>query len=112
MNEIAAATSLNLAWVFGILFTVFGVLVGVIWRSIERRLHKVEECYVSKETLDRVERTWRDAIDSMIEQRKDMHQENRESMNEIKKEIKEGLSEVHQRIDAEFREMRKRQSQH
>lgn len=108
MNEIAAATSIDLAWVFGILFTVFGVLVGVIWRTLEKRLHKIEECFVSKETLERVERTWRDAIDAMTEQRREMHKENKESMNEIK----ESITDIHRRIDDEFREMRKRQSQH
>jgi flagellar biosynthesis/type III secretory pathway M-ring protein FliF/YscJ len=108
MNEIAAAQSLNFQWVFGIIFVVFSVLVGVIWRSIERRLHKLEDCYVSKETLDRVERTWRDAIDSMIETRKEMHEENKEKMNEIK----DSISDIHRRIDEEFREQRKRQPQH
>jgi molecular chaperone GrpE (heat shock protein) len=47
-------------------------------------------------------------MDAMTKQRTEQHKENKEAMNEIKKEIKEGLTEVHQRIDAEFREMRKR----
>lgn len=108
MNELAAATSLNLAWVFGILLGVLSVLVGVIWHNLERRLHKIEDNFVSKETLARVERTWRDAIDAMTEQRREMHRENKESMNEIK----ESISDIHRRIDEEFREQRKRQPQH
>lgn len=103
MNELAAATSINLAWVFGILLGVLSVLVGVIWRNLERRLHKIEDCYVSKETLDRVERTWRDAIDAMTEQRREMHKENKEAMQEIKDDI----ADVRVRIDNEFRELRK-----
>ena len=103
MNEIASATSLNLAWVFGILLGVLSVLVGVIWRNLERRLHKIEDSYVPKETLDRVERTWRDAIDAMTEQRREMHKENKEAMQEIKDDI----ADVRVRIDNEFRELRK-----
>jgi hypothetical protein len=64
MNELAAATSLNLAWGFGALFTVFGVLISVIdrheqakHRRHEARLEKLEELSVTNETLDRVERT-------------------------------------------------------
>lgn len=112
MNEIAASTSLSLAWVFGILFGVLSVLIGVVWQNLERRLHRIEENFVSKETLDRVERTWRDAIEAANAQRREMHQENKETMKESVNEIKESISDIHRRIDEEFRELRKRQAQH
>lgn len=107
MNDVASSHAFEVAmWVIGSLFTVLTLLVGVIHRNGERRhaerdaeLKWMRENYVSKDTLERVERTLQNAVNDMVEQRQQYHQENREAM----REIKESVAGIHRRIDEEFR---------
>lgn len=110
MNELALAHTLDVAmWVFGGLFAVLSLLVGIIRAQNQRRddevrakLLWIEGNYVRSETLDRVERTWCDALEAMTEQRKEMHAENKEGI----REIKDSIARIHERIDEEFRTQR------
>jgi hypothetical protein len=110
MNEVASSHALDLALgAFGALFVLLTGLIGVIYHH-NRKQHEdlkasvdwMREHHVSKETLDRVERTFRDAIDEMTESRRLMHKENQKGIAAIQ----ESVTGVHRRIDEEFRFIR------
>lgn len=103
MNEVASPHYFEAAmWVIGSLFTVLTLLIGAIYRSHREELKWLRENCVTKETLERVERTFRDAVDDMVKQRIVNHAENRDAM----REIKESVNGIHRRIDEEFRYFR------
>lgn len=115
MNEFATADALNLAmWVFGGISALLTILCGVIWHGNQAKHaeHKesiewLREHHVSKEMFDRAERSWRDAIDAMAQQRREMHLENKDSLGEIKDTIgglRDDITGVHRRIDQWIRE--------
>ncbi|HEY0684773.1 MAG TPA: hypothetical protein VGD45_20720 [Steroidobacter sp.] len=107
MNGVPAEHAFELSiWVLGGLLALLATLVGIIYRHLERRhdehdaaIKWLRENHVSKDTLERVERTFRDAVDDMVEQRQQYHQENRDAM----RELKESVTGIHRRIDEEFR---------
>ena len=109
MNEAAMVSLEFVLWAGGILLAIIGALVGLIHRHDQKqhdglaaRIKWMEEYHVRSETLERIERTWADAIKAMTDQRREMHKENKDSLSKIEASI----TGIHRRIDAEFRHRR------